>query len=138
LIGLDTNVLVRYVTQDDPEQSRHATALIESFDEGTPGFVSVVVLVELHWVLRRAYKVSRGDIAMVIRKLLDARELIVAEADAARRALTRLTDDIDFSDALIGELGALAGCSYTATFDRRALGLPDMRSITETGGEAPR
>jgi predicted nucleic-acid-binding protein len=82
--------------------------------------------------------VSRGDIAVVIRKLLDARELIVAEADAARRALTRLTDDIDFPDALIGELGALAGCSYTATFDRRALGLPDMRSIPETEGEAPR
>ncbi|MHB1713238.1 MAG: PIN domain-containing protein [Acidimicrobiales bacterium] len=138
MIGLDTNVLVRYVTQDDPEQSRHATTLIESLDEGAPGFVSVVALVELHWVLRRAYKVSRRDTATVIRKLLDARELVVQEADAARRALACLRDDIDFSDALIGELGTLAGCSYTATFDRTASGLPHMKSIPDTDTEVPR
>lgn len=105
-------------------------------DRDVPGLASIVALVELHWVLCRASKVSRGDTATVIRKLLDARELVVQEADAARRALARLSDDVDFSDALIGDLGALAGRSYTATFDRNASGLPGMRPIPETDTEA--
>lgn len=129
MIGLDTNVLVRYIVQDDEEQSPRASRLIDGLDENDQGFVSVVALVELHWVLRRAYKVSREDAAGIIRKLLGAKELSLQEPDAVRRALTRLTDDVDFSDALISELDAAAGCAYTATFDTRATRLPRMRLV---------
>lgn len=131
MIGLDTNVLVRYITQDDMDQSARATRLVESLDERSQGFVSIVALVELHWVLRRAYKVSSEDAARTIRKLLNARELSLQEPDAVRRALTRLADDIDFSDALISELGAAAGCAYTATFDGRAARLAGMKLVPE-------
>lgn len=129
MIGLDTNVLVRYIVQDDQDQSPRATRLIESLDERNQGFVSVVALVELHWVLRRAYKVDRDDAAGIVRGLLDAKELSLQEPDMVRRALRRLTDDVDFSDALISELGAAAGCAYTATFDRRATRLAGMELV---------
>lgn len=129
MIGLDTNVLVRYIVQDDEEQSPRAARLIEDLDDNDQGFVSLVALVELHRVLRRAYKVSREDAAGIIRKLLEAKELSLQEPDAVRRALTRLPDDVDFSDALISELNAAAGCVYTATFDTRATRLARMRLV---------
>lgn len=137
MIGLDTNVLVRYMTQDDPRQSPVATQLIESLDEDNQGFVSVVAIVELHWVLRRAYQVSRGDAATVIGKLLNARELAVQESDAVRRCLTRLAENIDFSDALIAELGARAGCDYTATFDHDAAQIHGMHLLPAAIGDTP-
>jgi predicted nucleic-acid-binding protein len=134
VIGLDANVLARYLVQDDPDQSLRATRLIHSLTETNQAFVSVVTLVELHWVLRRAYKVARDDAAVVVRKLLDARELELQEPDAVRRALTRLADDVDFSDALISELGAGAGCAYTATFDGRATRLAGMELVPRIDG----
>lgn len=103
--------------------------MIESLDESNQGHVSLVALVELHWVLRRAYKVSRDDVATIIRKLLDAQELSLQEPDAVRWALRRLVDDVDFSDALIRELDAGAGCAHTATFDNRASRLAGMRPV---------
>lgn len=127
MIGLDTNVLVRYVAQDDAEQSARASALIEGLVEDQPGFVSLVVVVETYWVLRRAYRVAVPEAAAVVRALLDAREIRVAEADAVRRALALVGDGIEFVDALVAELGESAGCEWTATFDVRASRLPAMR-----------
>lgn len=135
MIGLDTHVLVRYIAQDDPEQSALATALIESLTEEDRGFISTVALVELHWVLRSAYKVSRTDTAAIIGKLLVSQELSLQEPDLIRRALSQLRDDLDFSDALISEAGQAAGCTHTATFDRRAAGLKDMTLLPP--GAAP-
>lgn len=129
MIGLDTNVLVRYITQDDPDQSARATKLVESLTEDAPGYVSLIVMVELHWVLRRGYKVDRKDTVKVMETLLQAKELVLEQSDAVRRVLVRLTDEVDFADALIDESGQLAGCSYTATFDRRAAKLPGMRLV---------
>src|SRR5882757_4840740 len=107
-------------------RSRHAAH--RGLDDENPGFVSLVVLSELHWVLRRAYNVSREDVATVVRRLLDAREITVQEPDAVRRALNR-PGPADFPDALISELGLLAGCDYTATFDRRAARLSGMKLV---------
>lgn len=129
MIGLDTNVLVRYIVGDDPGQAAAATRLIDGLTEADPGFISVVTLVELHWVLRSAYKVSRPDCARVIAGLMDSRELTIAESQSVRRAVARLGGDVDFADALISELGRASGCEYTATFDKRAARLPGMRSM---------
>ena len=129
MIGLDTNVLVRYVAQDDPDQASRASAVIDGFSEDDPGFVSLVVAAEVTWVLRRAYRVGDATIATVIRSLLDATEVIVQEHDAVRRALDRTGASPEFTDALIAELGHRAGCTHTVTFDRNAAGLPHMKSL---------
>ena len=128
MIGLDTNVIVRYVMQDDVEQSARASALVDSLHEDQRGFVSLVVLAEVHWVLRRAYGVSPSRAADVVRGLLDAAEVEVAEADSVRRALVS-AEEGDFTDALVAELGSAAGCAWTATFDQRASRLPGMRLV---------
>jgi predicted nucleic-acid-binding protein len=129
VIGLDTNVLVRYIVGDDPEQSARARRVVETLTQERPGFVSVVVLAELHWVLRRTYRVGADDAAAVVRDLLDAQEIIVAEADAVRRAHSRVREGVDFVDALVAEVADAAGCEYTATFDRQASRHPTMRLV---------
>jgi predicted nucleic-acid-binding protein len=126
MIGLDTNVLVRYLTQDDPSQARLATELIERrLSEQDPGFISVVAMVETAWVLERAYGLGAAAIAAVIERLLQAAELVVEDEQEVFIAMIALKEGRgSFADALIGALGQRAGCSVTATFDRKALRLP--------------
>lgn len=80
MIGLDTNVLVRYVAQDDPKQSPKATRLIESLTVDAPGYVSVVSVVELVWVLTSCYASTKGEICEVLQTLLRTKEIVVANA----------------------------------------------------------
>jgi predicted nucleic-acid-binding protein len=120
VIGLDTNVLVRYLVQDDPAQSPAATAVIESLSESEPGFVSIVTAVELGWVLTRAYGVDRTTLADTIAGLLSSRELAVQHADVVRAAVEGLRGGADFADMVIAGLGLESGCERTVTFDRRA------------------
>ena len=121
MIGLDTNVLVRYLAQDDPGQAAMATRLIEGFEAEAPGFISTVTLVETVWVLAKAYGTARGDIATVVEGLLRSRELAVQDAEIHYLALRAFqTDAIDYADAVIAETGKRAGCVETVTFDRRA------------------
>ena len=121
--GLDTNVLVRYLTQDDPAQSRKAnTVIAEAVDRGEQCSISAIVLCELVWVLREAYHLDKPTVAATLERVLDTAQLVVEQADLARRAL----DDYrhgrgDFADYLIGWRNRQAGCSDTVTFDR-ALG----------------
>jgi predicted nucleic-acid-binding protein len=130
LIGLDTNVLVRYMIQDDPDQARRTNALLSELDETNVGYVSLVALLELHWVLRSSYKIRRQDVGRIIRRLLKTRELEVQHADVVQRALDRTNDQFDFPDALIAELGMRAGCEYTATFDSASAKLPGMKLLS--------
>ena len=120
MIGLDTNVVVRYLVQDEPEQSAQAGAVIDALTEKERGFLSLVTVVELHWVLRRAYKLSTDACANLVDGLLDARELEIDQESIVRTALTASRDGLDFADAVIAELGRAAGCHHTVTFDRRA------------------
>lgn len=120
MIGLDTNVVVRYLVQDDPEQSAVASGLIEELTETEPGYLSLVTVVEIYWVLRRAYRVTADRCAELLEGLLDARELRVDEGPIVRRAVVASRNGLDFADALIAELGRSAGCVHTVTFDRRA------------------
>ena len=130
MIGLDTNVIVRYLAQDDPEQSAHATDLIEGLTTADPGFISLVALVETYWVLRSAYGESKARCAELIEGLLDARELRVGSDAIVRAASAACRDDgADFADAVIAELGRVAGCEHTMTFDRRAARTKHMRLL---------
>jgi len=126
MIGLDTNLLVRYLTQDDPVQSRRATQVVESQLAGERrGFVSIVAMVEIAWVLKRAYGFGDADIAAGIERLLQIDALDVEHEQDVFTSMIALKEGRgSFADALIAARGARAGCSRTLTFDRRALRLP--------------
>lgn len=129
MIGLDTNVVIRYLVQDDPEQAAMASMVIDALTEKNPGFLSLVTVVELHWVLRRAYKITAARTAELIEGLLDARELRVERASVVRAAVTTSRRGPDFADAVIAELGRAAGCEHTVTFDQRAAQADGMRLL---------
>lgn len=122
MIGLDTNVIVRYLAQDEPAQSARATRLMErELSEREPGFVGLVALVETCWVLKRLYGASAGELRETVRDLLDARQLVVENRAVVARALARLRDEAgDIADALVAECAAQAGCTRTVTFDKGA------------------
>jgi predicted nucleic-acid-binding protein len=122
MIGLDTNVILRYIAQDDPEQSPSATEIIEQrLTEQEPGFVSLVAILEIVWVLKSLFNRSRQEIANDIELLLAADTLEVQNEQEVYLAVVSLRNGIGtFEDALIGSLGAWRGCSATLTFDEDA------------------
>jgi predicted nucleic-acid-binding protein len=124
VIGLDTNVLVRYLVRDDPHQTAVATRLIESkctADE--PGRLTLVVLCELVWVLGRGYEYERPAIAGLVRRMLSAEDLQVERSELAWQALNLYEEGkADFADYLIGVCNKADGAQATFTFDRRTKG----------------
>ncbi|MGQ4614780.1 PIN domain-containing protein [Nocardia sp. R7R-8] len=129
MIGLDANVLIRYLTQDDPEQSARANQVIDGLSESKPGYVTMIVLAEIHWVLRRGYQQDPEAVTDVLLGLLDSSEIVVERADTVRQALRRAADGADFADALIQQLGQEAGCELTVTFDHNAGERAGMRLL---------
>lgn len=129
MIGLDTNVLVRYLTQDDPTQSAKAAEIIErQLTEQSPGFLSVVVMVETVWVLDRAYRLPADEIAAALERILQTDVFSVENEQEVFTAMIALKDGHgSFADALIAGLSAKAGCSFTLTFDYKALRLPGFK-----------
>jgi len=118
VIGLDTNVLARYIAQDDPAQSAAATRLIESLSADEPGFVSLIALVELGWVLSSCYDFSREQLAATIQLLTQTKEIVLDRPEIILRALRSFeAGAADFADCLIERIGAEAGCEKTVTFD---------------------
>lgn len=126
MIGLDTNVIVRYLAQDDPLQSPAATEIFERrLTEENPGFVSIVAMAETVSVLERAYGLPGNEIAVAVEGLLRAETLIVEDEQEVFTAMVTLRQGRGaFADALIAALGTRAGCPATLTFDRKALRLP--------------
>jgi predicted nucleic-acid-binding protein len=118
--GLDTNLIVRYLTQDEPEQARKANAAIEeAVRDGKRCFIASIVLCELVWVLQAAYGYDKEDVSRVLEKMLSTVEFSIEDKDLALRAL----DDYrkgsgDFADPLIGWRNRKSGCETTLTFDR--------------------
>jgi predicted nucleic-acid-binding protein len=131
MIGLDTNILVRHLTQDDAVQSPKATELIEQrVTERNPGFISTVVMVETAWVLERTYALPDQEIAAAVERILQIESLVVENEREVFSAMIAVKEGrSSFADALIGALGAAAGCSRTLTFDRKAQRLPEFELI---------
>jgi predicted nucleic-acid-binding protein len=129
VIGLDTNILVRYLTQDHPVQSRKATEIIEQqLNEEHPGFISIVAMVETVWVLDRAYGLAAREIAAAVERMLQTDVLVVENEQDVFTAMIALTEGQgSFADAIIAALGARAGCSCTLTFDQKALRLSGFK-----------
>ena len=130
MIGLDSNILVRYFAQDDSVQSRRATQVMESrLTENNLGYITAVAMIETIWVLERTYRLTDDRIAAIIEWMLQADVLAIENEQEVFTAMSALKEGRgSFADALIGALGAKAGCSHTLTFDRKALRLPDFTS----------
>ena len=129
MIGIDTNILVRYLAQDDPVQSPHGTKIMSQlFTEDGPGFISLVTIVETEWVLRSIYRMPDNAIAVALEQILSTEALMVQnEREVFTAAVALRTGEASFDDALIGALGRWAGCSTTLTFDRKAARLKDFK-----------
>ncbi len=120
--GIDTNVLVRYLVQDDPVQSKQAIRFIEEeCTTETPGFINEVVFCELVWVLESAYGYERALIVKVLEKILTTRQFEIHNPEIIWQALHGYKNKTaDFADHYITHLNAKQGCDYTFTFDKKA------------------
>lgn len=122
MIGLDTNVLVRYIMQDDAKQSLKATKIIEALDAvENSGYVTLVSIIELVWVLSASYELTRAQVAQALDSLVQAKQIKIESADQVIRALRVFKiGKSDFSDCLIERSANSAGCEETVTFDVNA------------------
>ena len=121
MIGLDTNIIIRYVMRDDEPQAQAADTLIEGFTAQDPGCISHITLVEVWWVLTRVYKLKDADVAAFLDTLLNTASLALQNPDLVHKALRAVkTNHADFADALIAAVDADAGCTETKTFDTKA------------------
>ena len=131
MIGLDTNVVLRYLLQDDPAQTRQANRIFDlQLSAANPGYLNLATVLEIVWVLRSVLGRTPIQIAAHLETILSRTTLEVQNAEhvyEAAFALKRGTGE--FEDALIGALNAWAGCSSTVTFDRKAGRLPHFRRI---------
>jgi predicted nucleic-acid-binding protein len=138
VIGLDTNVLVRFLTQDDLEQARLASAAMDQLTPERPGLICREVLVELVWVLERSYKFGRADISAVISGLLATSDLVVEGADAVAGILSLYEfEGFGFSDLMIRAAAQRLGAMTVLTFDRKAAALEGMLMPVEGGLPEP-
>ena len=119
MIALDTNVLVRFLVEDDEAQSRKATRLIEEAQERDETlFISDIVMCETVWVLSTSYRFARSEIAGVLGDLLRGRGVVFPSSDSLARALQAyVAGKGDFADYLIREHARTAGADTVATFD---------------------
>ena len=134
MIGLDTNVLVRYLTQDDDAQFQEALDLLLGLEKAHhSAYLSTVTLCETVWVLARAYKIERAQIVGMFEKLLDTSLFVIEDKDAVREAVDLYRDGKgDFSDFLVGVRSRNAGCAVMATFDAALYAHLDLFSSPAT------
>jgi predicted nucleic-acid-binding protein len=131
MIGLDTNVLIRYLVRDDQPQFERARRLLRgAVESGKPVMVSLLTLLEMEWVLRSRYASSKEDIAATISSMLDAQELTFEDEPSIEEAIHMWKGSaIGFADCLINAHNRRLGCRATATFDRKALQLPGFSQV---------
>lgn len=120
MIGIDTNVLVRFLIKDDETQLYTAREFFNSLTEENQGYLTLVTVVELVWVLTRIYKQSRLRIAAFLDDLFEVESIAFQDSEAIYQALISYKNGTDFSDALIKTLSRGAGCSTVVTFDKKA------------------
>lgn len=131
MIGLDTNIVLRYLLQDDAVQSGKVNRLVDGLSPDQPGFINVATVLELVWVLRSLFKLTPAEISTQVEQLLATDVFQVQNEQQVFEAAFALKRGFgEFEDALIGALNAWAGCSESVTFDRGASRLPYFRVLT--------
>ncbi|MFT5097913.1 MAG: putative nucleic-acid-binding protein [Planctomycetaceae bacterium] len=131
MIAIDTNVLVRYLVQDDLAQAKRATLFIESnCTDNEPCFIGQIVLCELAWVLESNYGQDRENIAHIIEELLQVGQLEVQQPEVVWRALHDYKNsNADFPDHLLARVNQSTGCDFTVTFDKKASKQPAFQLL---------
>ncbi|MGP8250420.1 MAG: PIN domain-containing protein [Terracidiphilus sp.] len=123
MIALDTNILVRFIVQDDPIQCRQTDELMATLSPSEPGWISFAVVMELVWVLTKIYRLGQPAIVPILTGLLDRDEFDIQHRATLQKALDLYrTQNADFDDCLIAESARAAGCAKTLTFDKKAAG----------------
>lgn len=121
MIGLDTNILVRYFVKDHPEQTRLASNLICALSPMEPGWVGLTTILELIWAAKKIYHVDRAGIIQILDTLIASRDIVIENGDTVRQALwLHRIGKADFADCLIACSARAAGCTRTVTFDQIA------------------
>lgn len=131
MIGIDTNVLVRYFTQDDEVQSKQASNLIEKF-LGSPKSILInnIVLCELIWVLLRGYKYSKNDVLTLLKGIASTIEFTFEDINILMHSILEFEEsNTDFADILIGNINNVKGVRDTFTFDIKASALSSFKYI---------
>jgi predicted nucleic-acid-binding protein len=130
MIGLDTNVLVRYIAQDDIKQSALATNLINSLTKESPGFITLVSIIELVWVMQSCYQSTKIEVVKILETLIATRELMIENTETVIKAIRVFSGSkADFSDCLIERSANKAGCEYSVTFDVDAIKYAGFKSL---------
>lgn len=121
MIGLDTNILVRFFAQDEPVQSLRATNLLASFSADDRGYITVVAVTELVWVMQGSYNKTKDETIVLLEKLLSTKELVLENAEVIWEAIrSYASSQADFPDCLIERSAHNANCKHTVTFDSKA------------------
>lgn len=119
--ALDTNVLVRYIMQDDKAQAKKASKIIEDLTSDKPAFISSIVLCELNWVLKSFYKMPKKDRLETLQDILSVAVFDVQDLESCIRALKSYEQGkADFSDYLIQDIARIHGYETLMTFDKNA------------------
>ena len=121
MIGLDTNILVRFVAQDDAVNSPRANAIMKSLSVEEPGWIAVTAIAEFAWVMTRTFRIARKDVYSLLDRLLTRPDVVVEQSDLVHKAANLfLRGNAEFTDYLVACTGQAAGCTHTVTFDRKA------------------
>jgi predicted nucleic-acid-binding protein len=130
MIGLDSNIILRAITGDDPTQSLLARRLLDSLSTGAPAVINSIVLVEVAWTLRARHKYPKREILKHIERFMQSSAYKIIDRDAVSEALEISSrHSIEFADALIGEINRLVGCTTTVTFDEGASQAPGFTQL---------
>ena len=132
MIGIDTNVLVRYLAQDDPPQSALAEEFIENYcSEKHPAFINHIVLCETVWILDRCYHADKDTIANILGEILKTEQFRIQNVEMVWRALREFKKSaVDFADCLLAQNNLGNGCEHTVTFDNKASASAGYRLLT--------
>jgi predicted nucleic-acid-binding protein len=132
LRGIDSNILLRLLTEDDPEQLLLANRLKANSDGAGVLFVNVIVLLETIWVLRRRYRMTQSEVLVAIDNLIVSRDIELEDQGTVIDALVRAGElNVDFADCLIALRNQQLGCEITFTFDRKAARLSEFRLLMD-------
>lgn len=131
MIGLDTNILVRLLTADEPSQLQTATALLSRYEgQANSFYINDIVLVELVWVLRRLYQLTQHDVLQAIQSLLASDAFVFEDRTRLNQVITRCNEQsLDFADTMIALKNVNANCEYTASFDKAMSALPMVKLL---------
>ncbi|WFU08116.1 PIN domain-containing protein [Rhizobium sp. CB3090] len=132
MIGVDTNILIRFFLQDDPSQNEKVTKLFARLPEIGPGYINCITLMEFAWFLRRKTKLPRSKIMEGISDLLEAEDILLEDELLVEEVLGIMaSSEVEFADTLIALRNRNAGCNLTMTFDEKAAKrIPGMELLT--------